>query len=87
MVMEVLMRYLPVIAAFLLTASAPVALLQNRTEPPASQSTAGSGAATAPEKMSDKDIETKLPNLGYTQATDIVSTPEGTTAKGVERRR
>jgi len=78
-----------VVAAVLLLAGAPVVLAQTTTtspSPPAasSSSTAGSGTTTAPGKMSDQEIKTKLESLGYSQVKDINSTPEVVTAKAMK---
>ena len=73
-------------ATMLLLASAPVVVAQTATSPPAASSstTAGSGTTSAPGKMSDQDIKTKLESEGYTQITDVSSTPEGITAKAMK---
>lgn len=82
------MRNVSAVAAILLLAGAPVALAQTTTSPaPAaanSSSTAGSGTTSAPGKMSDQEIRTKLEGEGYSQVTNISSTPEGITAKAMK---
>ncbi|MBV8487651.1 MAG: hypothetical protein JO161_05185, partial [Planctomycetaceae bacterium] len=40
--------------------------------------------STAPGKLSDQDIKTKLETLGYTGVRDILSTPKGITAKAMK---
>src|SRR5690242_13809121 len=73
---------LSVIAAILLVAAAPlVVLAQTSTSP---NPAASPETSTAPGKLNDQDIKTKLEGLGYTQVKDIFSTPKGITAKAMK---
>jgi len=76
------MPNLSVIAAILLVAGAPLvvrAQTSTRASPAASPET-----STAPGKLNDQEIKTKLETLGYTQVKDIFSTPKGITAKAIK---
>jgi hypothetical protein len=76
-------------AALLLLASAPIAVAQTTSPgaspPPAStSSTGGSGTTSAPGKMSTQDIQAKLESQGYSNVSDVTSTPEGTSARAMK---
>jgi len=76
------MPNLSVIAAILLVAGAPLvvhAQTSTRANPAASPET-----STAPGKLNNQEIKTKLETLGYTQVKDIFSTPKGITAKAIK---
>ena len=72
-----------VVAAMLLCA--PLAALAQTSINPSSgpHSTIGAETTTAIGNTSDQ-IKTKLESLGYTQVRDIVSTPDGITAKAMK---
>jgi hypothetical protein len=71
-----------VIAAMLLVAGAPlVVLAQTSTNP---NPAASPETSTAPGKLNDQEIKTRLESLGYTQVKDILSTPKGITAKAMK---
>jgi len=73
------MPNLSVLATILLVAGTPLpTLAQTSTEanPAASPET-----STAPGKLNDQEIKTKLETLGYSGVRDILSTPKGITAK------
>ena len=76
------MPNLSVIATILLLAATPLvglAQTSTRANPAATPET-----STAPGKLSDQDIKTKLESLGYTGVRDILSTPKGITAKAMK---
>jgi hypothetical protein len=76
------MPNLSVTAAILLIAGAPlVVFAQTSTQP---NPAANPETSTAPGKLNDQDIKTKLESLGYTQVKDILSTPKGITAKAMK---
>ena len=76
------MPNLSVIAAMLLVAGAPlVVLAQTSTNP---NPAASPETSTAPGKLNDQEIKTRLESLGYTQVKDILSTPKGITAKAMK---
>jgi hypothetical protein len=68
----------------LCTSLAAVAQISTNPNPPSPHSTVGSETTTPPEKSNAQDIRTKLESLGYTQVKDVVSTPEGVTAKAMK---
>jgi hypothetical protein len=75
--------------ALLLLANTPLVIAQptaTSPSPPAASSstTAGSGTTSAPGKMSDQEVKSKLESQGYTQVTDVSSTPEGISAKAMK---
>ena len=49
-----------------------------------SSSTAGSGTTSAAGKMSEQEIKSKLESEGYTQVSDIASTPKGISATAMK---
>jgi hypothetical protein len=76
------MPKLSILATILLVAGAPSAALaqtSTRANPAASPET-----STAPGKLNDQEIKTKLETLGYTGVKDILSTPKGITAKAMK---
>jgi hypothetical protein len=79
------MPRLPILAGILLCTPL-VSIAQTSTNPnaPSPHSTVGSGTTNPAGKSSVQDITTKLESLGYTRVTDIVSTPEGVTAKAMK---
>ena len=74
----------PLVVAAVLLCAPLAALAQTSTTPsPGPHSTAGIETTTATGNVTDQ-IKTKLESLGYTQVTDIVSTPGGVTAKAMK---
>jgi hypothetical protein len=70
------------IAAILLVAGAPlVGFAQSSAKP---NPAATPETSTAPGKLSDQEIKTRLESLGYTQVKDISPTPRGTSAKAMK---
>jgi ABC-type proline/glycine betaine transport system substrate-binding protein len=80
------MRNVAALVAILMMVGASTALAQASPSPPAASSstTAGSGTTSASGKMSDQVVKKKLESEGYTQVTDITSTPKGTTANAMK---
>ena len=74
----------PLVVAVMLLCAPLAALAQTSTNAsPGPHSTIGAETTTATGNVSDQ-IKTKLESLGYTQVRDIVSTPDGTTAKAMK---
>jgi hypothetical protein len=75
------MPKLSAIIVILLAAGAPlVGFAQGRPSPEA----APPETSTAPGKLSNQEIKTRLESLGYTQVKDISPAPEGITAKATK---
>jgi hypothetical protein len=82
---EVLVRTLSILTALMLCIPvAAVAQTSTNPNPPGPHSTVGAGTTNLPSTSSAQDLSTKLESLGYTHVTDIISTPEGLTAKAVK---
>jgi hypothetical protein len=76
------MPKLSAIAVILLVAGAPlVGFAQSSVKP---NPAATPETSTAPGKLSNQEIKTRLESLGYTQVKDISPTPEGITAKAMK---
>ena len=74
----------PSVVAVMLLCAPATALAQTSTNSsPGPHSTIGAETTTAIGNTSDQ-IKTKLESLGYTQVRDIVSTPDGITAKAMK---
>ena len=78
------MPNLSVLATILLVVGTPLPTLaqtSTRANPAASPET-----STAPGKLNDQEIKTKLETLGYSGVRDILSTPKGINCRGNKRR-
>ena len=74
----------PLVVAAMLLCAPLAALAQTSTNPnPGPHSTLGTESTTATGIVTDQ-IKTKLESLGYTQVRDIVSMPDGVTAKAMK---